>query len=110
MTVLVNHAEPHSAKLTVIEGCGAGHSWELRGPMTSIGRGMRNDVVLDFGDRTIHRDPHAAIEINGAVFRVRDVRHGNPVFVNDQVVDDSREVRLGDRIRVGMTTLRLEPM
>lgn len=98
-----------AANLTIIEGCGAGHSWELCGPMTSIGRGPRNDVVLDFGDRAIHRDPHAAIQIDGAILRVHDVRRGNPVFVNDQVVDGHRDIDLGDQIRVGTTTLRLDP-
>src|SRR6266540_3763431 len=104
MTVLVNIAQSETrpnrpaARLTVIEGFGRGHAWELSGPLSTIGRGSRNDIVLDFGDRTIHRDPHAAIEFDDGMFRVHDVRRGNPVLVNDEIVDEPRMVQPGDRI------------
>src|SRR5215813_8706950 len=102
-------AEPdYHARLIVIEGDGRGSSWQLHGWLTRIGRGAHNDVVLDFGDLTIHRDQHAAIEFDDGVYRVHDVRRGNPVYVNDRVVDDYLEAQLGDRIRLGSTTLRLE--
>ena len=118
MTMLLERAgaalgeEPTNpvVKLTIVEGCGVGQSWELSGPMSSIGRGWKNNVVLDFGDQTVHRDHHAALEIDGRTFRVHDVRRGNPVLVNGEVVDRPREVTLGDRICVGLTTLRLDPV
>jgi len=34
---------------------------------------------------------------------------GNPIFVNEEVVDGACDVSMGDRIRIGMTTLRLDP-
>lgn len=98
-----------AGKVSVVDGHGAGNSWEIVFTIVSIGRGVRNDVRLDFGDQTIHRDPHAAIETDGQRFRVHDVRRGNPVFVNDAIVDQPRMVTFGDRIRVGATTLRLDP-
>ena len=98
----------YHARLIVIEGHGRGSSWQLHGWLTRIGRGAQNDVVLDFGDRTIHRDQHAAIEYDKGIYRVHDVRRGNPVYLNDRIVDDYLEAQLGDRIRVGSTTLRLE--
>ena len=42
-------------------------------------------------------------------FGVFDVKRRNPVFVNDTMVESDSPVNLGDRIRVGTTTLKLDP-
>src|SRR5215510_8831759 len=90
----VTVAEPdYHARLIVVAGHGKGSSWQICGWRTGIGRGAENDVVLDFGDRTIHRDQHAAIEFDDGTYRVHDVRRGNPVYVNDRVVDDYLEAQ-----------------
>jgi hypothetical protein len=98
-----------AGRLRIVDGFGTGQSWDIGFTVTAIGRGARNDVRLNFGDMTVHRAAHAALETDGRSFHVHDVRRGNPVWVNGQLVEGPARVTFGDDIKVGLTTLRLEP-
>src|SRR5436190_6376657 len=73
----------------------------LTGSMT-IGRTAGNDIVIP--DSALSRQ-HARVEVSADGISVVDLGSLNGVFVNDMRVEDVRELRNGDIIRVGRTTL-----
>ena len=54
----------------IVEGPGAGTSHALYKGDNAIGRGIRNRVVLGFGDETMHRDGHAWISATDGKFSI----------------------------------------
>lgn len=97
-------------KLTIVEGPGTGHSWEVRHSAMYVGRDDSNQIQLNFGDDTVHRKAHGAIEFRGGSneFRLHNIQRRSRVAVNGADVNDTRTVTFGDLISFGMTTLRLE--
>ena len=77
----------------------------LRKAVTTVGRALDNDLVLDGGDVSRH---HARIEYSDGTLRVVDLGSTNGTRVNDQAVRDE-QVQQGDEISFGTFKLRLFP-
>jgi pSer/pThr/pTyr-binding forkhead associated (FHA) protein len=71
----------------------------------TIGRGTDCDVVVS--DTRISRC-HAEIRCDGGTFIVADLGSANGTFVNDERVEEPRELQDGDRVRVGPVEFRFE--
>jgi hypothetical protein len=97
-------------KLTIVDGPGAGKSWEIRHTALAIGRDSSNQIQLNFGDDTVHRKAHGAIVYLKASneFVLKNIQRRSRVAVNGTDVSDTQAVTFGDLISVGMTTFRLE--
>ena len=96
--------------LVVVSGPGAGASFPLFTGMTKIGRGLDQTIPLDFGDMAISRDNHAAIAYDPAehLFYLGHGGKSNIVRLNGKPVLTTEQVKDGDEILVGETTLRLK--
>ncbi|MGB3146364.1 MAG: FHA domain-containing protein, partial [Paracoccaceae bacterium] len=94
--------------VVVIKGPGRGESFTLLSGMSSIGRGEDQTIQLDFGDDSISRSNHAAIVYDPETFQVF-LGHGgksNIVRLNGKPVISNEQLKDGDTIRMGETTLR----
>jgi serine phosphatase RsbU (regulator of sigma subunit) len=89
--------------LTVTDAAGR-RSVTVTGSPFSIGRSSDNQLQL--ADAQVSRR-HAELVESAGVWRIRDCGSRFGTFVNDARVDESA-VRLGDRIKVGQTELRLD--
>lgn len=93
----------------VVKGPGRGHAFALHSGVTLIGRGEDQGICLDFGDSSISRQNHAAIayddEQNG--FYLGHGGKSNIIRLNNRPVLSTEEVKTGDLVRIGETTLRL---
>lgn len=96
--------------LVVISGPGTGASFPLFTGMTKIGRGLDQTIPLDFGDMAISRDNHAAIAYDPAehLFYLGHGGKSNIVRLNGKPVLTTEQVKDGDEILIGETTLRLK--
>ncbi|WP_457644980.1 FHA domain-containing protein [Profundibacter sp.] len=96
--------------LVVIAGPGVGASFPLFTGMTKIGRGLDQTIPLDFGDMAISRDNHAAIAYDPAehLFYLGHGGKSNIVRLNGKPVLSTEQVKDGDEILIGETTLRLK--
>ena len=94
--------------LTVIDGEGKGQARPIFSGTNQVGRSADNRIPLDFGDKTISRSQHAVIAYDGKsrVFSIHDGGKQNPILVNGERLDGERQLRNGDSIKIGMTTLR----
>ncbi|MGR3454104.1 FHA domain-containing protein [Pseudooceanicola sp.] len=94
--------------LVVVDGPGRGASFTLLQGLSTIGRGTDQTVALDYGDTSISRYNHASIaydEQDNLIY----VGHGgksNIVRLNDRPLLSTEELRDGDHLRIGKTTLR----
>ncbi|WP_461308663.1 FHA domain-containing protein, partial [Albidovulum sp.] len=94
--------------LVIVKGPGRGESFTLKAGMSQIGRGEDQSVCLDFGDLAISRSNHAAIVYDPECHKFF-LGHGgksNIVRLNDRPVISNEELKNGDRIRLGETTLQ----
>jgi len=91
---------PHA--LRMLNGPGKDRLFTMRGAVTTIGRGIDNDLVLESTDVSRH---HARVESNGGQWRIIDLGSTNGTKVNGQPVRDI-VLRPGDKIEFG--TLQLE--
>jgi len=98
------------AKLSIIEGPGAGNSVNIYTGTNQIGRGDDMRVQINFGDDTISRQQHAVITYDAAKLEVRIYDGGKPggLWVNGTRVTADQPVKFGDTIKIGETTLKLE--
>lgn len=76
---------------------------DLKGSRTSIGRALRNDVVLD--DPSASRF-HAVIEREASLLIVRDLFSRNGLFLNGQRVH-ARALNRGDTLALGRSEIRI---
>lgn len=90
--------------LVIKTGPKAGQRLELDAEM-AIGR-QDGDLVLE--DPEVSRR-HAVLRRSGASVVVEDLESTNGTFVNEERIENPRAVRPGDQIRVGRTTLEIEP-
>jgi hypothetical protein len=97
------------ATIKVVEGPGAGTSHVVYAGDNAIGRDPQNRIALDFGDQAIHREGHAWIIAQDGKFSIRHGGKNNPVYVGGEPVTGSRPIKPGDQIKLGTTTLRLDP-
>src|SRR5688572_25532872 len=82
------------AKLVIVDGPGVGKSWEVRHSALYIGRDETNQIQLNFGDDTIHRKAHGAIEFRSSKneFCVHNIQRRSRVAVNGADVNETRTV------------------
>lgn len=99
------------AKLAVIEGPGAGNMVNVFTGTNQIGRGDDMRVQINFGDDTISRQQHAVLTFDADTLEVRIYDGGKPggVWVNGARVTADQALKAGDLIKLGETTLKLEP-
>lgn len=93
--------------MVVVKGPGRGASFTLVSGVSQIGRGEDQAVRLDFGDTSISRQGHAVVAYDPEQ-RKHFIGHGgkvNIVRLNDMPVLSTEQLKHGDRIRVGETTL-----
>jgi pSer/pThr/pTyr-binding forkhead associated (FHA) protein len=98
------------AKLTITDGPGAGNAVSIFSGTNQIGRGDDMRVQINFGDDTISRQQHAVITFDMKNLEVRIYDGGRPggLWVNGERITADAQVKLGDLIRLGETTLRLD--
>jgi len=93
--------------LVVADGPGRGAFFSLFTGVSQIGRGEDQAVKLDFGDTTISRSGHAVVAYDDEQKKFF-LGHGgkvNLVRLNGKPVLSTEELRGGDGIRIGETTL-----
>lgn len=98
------------AKLTITEGPGVGNAVSIFSGTNQIGRGDDMRVQINFGDDTISRQQHAVITFDMKNLEVRIYDGGRPggLWVNGERITADAQVKLGDLIKLGETTLRLD--
>ena len=89
--------------LEIVEGESAGTTFALSQPL-EIGREQGLGIVLEDGEVSRR---HARISPSAGSVVVEDLGSRNGSFVNEQPIDGPRELRAGDRVRVGLTVLEL---
>ncbi len=95
------------AWLALQEGPGAGRSYPLdpmRQAALTVGRSSESDIVLSDGRASRH---HADIRWDGQHWTVVDNRSTNGTYVNGLRVHGPYDLRVGDRITIGETTMVL---
>ena len=95
------------ALLVLQEGPGAGSAHPLNPrtqPVTSVGRSSKCDIRLNDQRASRH---HCDIWWNGHAWEVTDQGSTNGTYLNGVQIQGPRELRLGDRITVGETTMVL---
>jgi FHA domain len=95
--------------LVVVVGPGLGASFSLHEGVSRVGRGEDQTVCLNFGDNSISRENHISIAFDTEqnAFYVGQSGRSNIVRLNNKPLLSTEQVRSGDQIRVGETTLRL---
>ncbi len=78
---------------------------ELTGEPLSIGRSREADIPLL--DDKVSR-VHCGIRLSDGKFYLKDLKSRNGTFVNGQRVEDTVEVKAGDRLQIGSTVFVLE--
>ena len=95
------------ASLILQEGPAAGRTYALdpaRQPVLSVGRSSECDLVLSDHRASRH---HADFHWNGREWEIRDRGSTNGTYVNGMQVHQPYELRLGDRVTIGETTMVL---
>lgn len=90
------------AYLVVCSGPDAGRRFDVRAPQVTIGSDARCDICIHDGLASAR---HAALFRSGKRSRICDLASAHGTHVNSRRVDDL-ELRSGDVIRVGGTTLQ----
>ena len=90
--------------LVCIEGAQLGRIFGVTPEGLRIGRDPANEIVVE--DTGVSRQHARVLLHNGAVW-VQDAGSRNGVFVNEQRVPDHRQVKLGDKLKVGATLFEL---
>ncbi len=88
-------------KLKVILASGFSYDWSCQGATLSIGRDPDCDMTIEDSDERIVSWMHARIEADGDTARIRDFRSKNGTYVNEEPVEGTRPVQIGDTIRLG---------
>jgi hypothetical protein len=86
--------------LVCVEGALTGHQFPITSEGLRLGREPGNEIVIV--DTGVSRQHARVILHNGAVW-VQDAGSRNGVFVNDARVPDHKQLKVGDRLRVGAT-------
>ena len=89
----------------VLEGPAARPMFEIRGPMTLIGRAPDCEVLVFDAQVSRH---HAQVLHQGSEYHVQTLQPSNPVIVNDRVVMGRRRLVDGDLIVVGGVVLEVD--
>jgi len=89
--------------LEVVEGPQAGTQVPVTGQVEA---GRSPEAVLTLDDDQASRHP-ARFDPSGAGVMVSDLGSTNGTYVNEQPIHAPRELRAGDRVRLGLTVLEL---
>lgn len=89
------------ARFKVVQGPDLGCTFVMTGPSVSVGRGTENDLIL--ADPKASRK-HAEIHYVGGAWSFKDAGSANGVLFKGKLVR-SGQLRMGDTITVGETTL-----
>jgi pSer/pThr/pTyr-binding forkhead associated (FHA) protein len=90
--------------LVAVEGESEGEVYKLKDGENKIGRNPECDVQIP--SRDISR-PHAVLIHKNGTFAVRPLKPENPIFVNDERVEEVAQIGDRDFLKLGKTTLRL---
>jgi pSer/pThr/pTyr-binding forkhead associated (FHA) protein len=90
------------AAVVIVEGPGAGQEYPLEKAVSVVGREKGVDIPLP--DSAVSRR-HAALEVAGAAFRLKDLGSTNGTLLNGRKVQENA-LRHGDRFQVGNTILQ----
>lgn len=93
------------ARLRVIDGPDRGRTIDIDKPKVTIGRSMICDLVL--GDRAVS-STHAEIEAAEMGYLLRDLNSTNGSYIGEVKIREA-VVPIGTRIRMGMTTVQIDP-
>jgi RsiW-degrading membrane proteinase PrsW (M82 family) len=85
---------------------GGGTVFTIRGPLTTLGRGAGNNVVLT--DPTVSRE-HARLRLHNGTWWVENVSTRNPLWVGETEAGPGTSLPVpgGSLLRLGLTTLQL---
>ncbi len=102
--------EPVVGWLVCITGEDAGKSFELKSGRNFIGRASNMDVVLA-SDKSVSRDKHAIIlyEPRKRIFLAQPGESRELFYVNEEVVLNTQQLNVHDKILVGSTELIFVP-
>lgn len=92
-------------RLRFTSGIQNGMEFIIRKSVTTLGRALDNDIVLEAGDISRH---HARLEFSDDQIRVVDLNSTNGTRVNGKAVR-SQSVRTGDEIAFGTLTAEVLP-
>jgi hypothetical protein len=103
---------PVTGWLVSIAGPGKGKSRPIFEGMNSVGRNSSERIPLDFGDLEISGEKHffVTFERKKRSFHISTGEKVNLVYLNGDVVLDSKTLKEGDEIEVGKTKLRFVPL
>lgn len=103
--------DPVVGWVVIVEGPGQGASITLGYGMNSIGRAPSERISLDFGDSQISRTNHAALTYDprGKKYFVAHGGGKNLTYLADEPVLMPVELKGGEEIMIGDTTLRFVP-
>lgn len=90
--------------LVCVEGSLVGRQFAITTEGLRLGREPGNEVVII--DNGVSRQHARVLVHNGAVW-VQDAGSRNGVFVNDKRVPDHKQLKMGDRLRVGDTLFEI---
>jgi hypothetical protein len=92
-------------RLRFTSGIQNGLEFIIRKPVTTFGRALDNDIVIESGDVSRH---HARLEFADDTLRVIDLNSTNGTRVNGKSIR-SQSVRTGDEITFGTLTAEILP-
>lgn len=103
--------DPVVGWLVVIDGPGKGHSVEIGAGANPMGRGDDQRAPLPWGDKEISRERHAIIifDPKSRRFYIHSGDSHNLSYLDGEVLMAPRELRGGETITLGATTLRFVP-
>jgi pSer/pThr/pTyr-binding forkhead associated (FHA) protein len=85
-------------RLKFVNGMQAGQEFVVRKAVTTVGRALDNDIVLESGDVSRH---HARFEFTDDALRLVDLNSTNGTRVNGKGVRSNSAVRTGDEVTFG---------
>lgn len=104
--------DPVVGWLVIVNGKGKTKVLTLGYGMNSIGRSPDERISVNFGDEKISRNKHAIITYDprGRKFYVQHGGGKNLTYLGDQVLLVPMELKGGEEILIGQTTLRFMPL
>jgi serine phosphatase RsbU (regulator of sigma subunit) len=91
------------AYLKVLRGGKSGQVWELKNPVTVLGRHPDCDIPIDVPDASRR---HAQIVLDADAYYLEDLRSRNGTSLNDEVIQSRQKLNDGDRIRITTVVLK----
>ena len=103
--------DPVVGWLVCVAGPERGADFRLRGEKNYIGRANTMDVCIA-RDETVSRENHAAVSYNPKkkTFKILPGEGRGLVYLNGDEVDGPMDIRHGDKIELGQTSLMFVPL